>query len=227
MKLGKNASTTLDKLIQTNPISVFLYGSRARGDNLIDSDWELGVIYQDGMRKTHKQIQALTLEGVVAYSYELSEFTASKIVLPFVSSIWLKEINLTAKTVYGSKVVEEIKMPRVTRRDILNDLIFASARALDAMIAQRDGYLKLARDLFVKSSLFSMRDIIIAAGKDFPLSYYEIADIVLKDLPEEFLDLPEQVLEIRTGSRKLTAELIFLNIKLITKTIEELSSATL
>lgn len=209
-----------ENLIELGAISVFLYGSRARGEELPDSDWELGAIFKDNTYKHRKELAKLAPEGIIIYPFRLSELKSGNPQTPFTKSIWLNEIVKTSHTVTGELIIENLSPPKITERDLETDVVFYKARALDAMLAARAGSIELARDLFVKSCLLGLRDLILLNGGEFPSSFSEIAQKAKRYLPDEFVDLPQLCLSVRTGHEKLTMDLTFRNISLLTDFIE-------
>ncbi len=56
---------TLKTLEQFHPKSVFLYGSRGRGDAKPDSDYEIGVIFDDDKYVQRSDIHAAVTDSQV------------------------------------------------------------------------------------------------------------------------------------------------------------------
>ncbi|MEK7096269.1 MAG: hypothetical protein AAB896_03205 [Patescibacteria group bacterium] len=209
-----------EKIVSLGAESVFIYGSRARDDNLPDSDWELGAILGDDKYLSRSELAKLAPDKVVIYPYLFLEIKAGVAQTPFTNSIWLTEIIKTGKTIAGEHLLESLRLPTITKEDINDDSVFHKARALDAMLAQRNGAEELAKDIFVKSCLLGMRDLILASGGDFPLSYLEIVEKSKPLLPEKYKGLPLEALQVRKGEVELTAELAYKNIGFFTDVLE-------
>jgi hypothetical protein len=201
-------------LVDRGAHSVFLYGSRARGDNLPDSDWEVGVIFDEGKYISRRELAPLQTDGVVIYPFKYEELAAGIADVPFTRSIWLTELITAAKTIGGEDVTSKIPLPEITNLDIIADNSFYKARALDAMIAQREGHDSLARDLFVKSALLGARVLILAQGMPFPKSYPEIVRVAAPLLDTESQAILSRALEVRTQKGSVTANETFDNIGL-------------
>ncbi len=213
-------SEVAEKLLQMGAYSVFLYGSRATGDALPTSDWEIGVIFEDNKYKNRSEVANLTSTGTVIYPFKKSEIEAGSPTTPFTKSIWLTEIIKTAKTIAGEHAVEQIPLPQITNEDLKADVAFRKAGALDAMIAFRSGAKGLAVDFFVKSCLLGLRDLILLNGGNFPTSYQDIVVQSEKYLPPEMRDLPKKVLAVRQNKVPLDLDLTFQNLELLTKIID-------
>ncbi|MBI2008910.1 nucleotidyltransferase domain-containing protein [Candidatus Saccharibacteria bacterium] len=207
-------------LINKGALSVFLYGSRVIGDALANSDWELGVIFEDTKYVQRSKLAALAPEGISIYPFKLSDITNADPETPFIKSVWMNEIIRTAKTIAGQDIVSTIPAPEITKEDLAKDIAFHKARALDAMLAKRHEHEELAKNLFVKSCLFGLRDLILQKGGDFPTSYKEISENAEKYLPEEYKKLSSLALSVRNGEAELTLDLTFKNIGLFTEVIE-------
>lgn len=184
-------------LISRGARSVFLYGSRARGDNLSDSDWEIGAIFDEDKYMSRRELALLQTENVVIYPFRHEELSGGIADVPFTRSIWLTELIATAKTIIGEDVIHKIPLPDITNLDLVADNSFYKARALDAMIAQREGYDSLVRDLFVKSTLLGARVLILAHDLPFPRSYPEIVQIANPLLDKESQAILKRALEVR------------------------------
>ena len=200
-----NINSVLENISQkTRAISVFLWGSRARGDAQEDSDWELGALFRKEHLISEYELRQLANapDNVSIYPYEYNLFICGEIVVPFQRSLYLREIKLTAKTLLGEKVVESFSPPPITIVDLLCDLKFALGRASDAIVSFRRGDKTLAARLFFKSCMFATRDWLIFAQKYFPTTYHEInemanseyAELVHKAYSGRFGAIPEEYL---------------------------------
>lgn len=194
--------------------SVFLYGSRARGDNLPDSDWEVGVIFDEEKYLSRRELAPLQSDGVVIYPFKHDELTAGIADVPFTRTIWLTELITAARTIGGEEVTSKITPPEITTFDIIADNSFYKARSVDAMIAQREGHDSLARDLFVKSALLGARALILAEGLRFPRNYPEIVEVATSLLDAESQNILGRALEVRVNKVAVTANETFDNIGL-------------
>lgn len=201
-------------LVDRGARSVFLYGSRARGDNLPDSDWEVGVIFDEDKYISRRELAPLQTDGVVIYPFKYEELSAGIADVPFSRTIWLTELIAAAKTIGGEDVTSKIPLPEITTLDIIADNSFYKARALDAMIAQREGHDTLARDLFVKSALLGARVLILAQGLPFPKSYPEIVSVATPLLDTESQAILSRALDVRMQKGTVTANETFDNIGL-------------
>lgn len=213
-EMSLQIETLATELVDRGARSVFLYGSRARGDNLPDSDWEVGVIFDENQYIPRRELAPLQTDGIVIYPFKYEELAAGLADVPFTRSIWLTELIAAAKTVGGEDVTSKIALPGITASDIIADNSFYKARALDAMIAQREGCDSLARDLFVKSTLLGARVLILAQGLSFPKSYPEIVRIATPLLNTESQVILSRALEVRAQKEPVTANEAFDNIGL-------------
>lgn len=206
--------TLATELVDLGARSVFLYGSRARGDNLSDSDWEIGVIFDQEEYISRRELAPLQTGGVVIYPFKYEELAVGIADVPFTRSIWLTELITAAKTIGGEDVTSKIPLPEITTLDIIADNSFYKARSLDAMIAQREGHDSLARDLFVKSALLGARVLILAQKLQFPKSYSDIVRLATPLLDEKSQVILGRALDVRTKKEAVTANETFDNIGL-------------
>jgi hypothetical protein len=213
-----------DALVGQGARSVFLYGSRARGDNLPDSDWEIGVIFDEEKYMPRRELAPMQTDGVVIYPFKYDDLVNGIANVPFTRSIWLTELITAAKTIGGEEVTSKIQPPAITTFDIIADNSFYKARSLDAMIAQREGHSQLARDLFVKSALLGARALILARGLQFPKNYPDIVHIATPLLDAESQAVLSRALEVRAQKETVTANEAFDNIGLQMEVEEKIRS---
>lgn len=164
-----------------NPASIFLYGSRARGDYLSTSDKEIGVLTD----KKHD-----SLSGVFFFSY--CKFKKGIIDTPFPVDIYLNELSKSGKTIYGKRVVEEFTPPPIKTISLLERINFDCAVALTA-------FKNNLSDYFTKSALFGVRNLIILKTKKFPLKYKKIAELSQDMNLNEFSNLTQKAYKTRMG----------------------------
>lgn len=158
------------------PLSIFLYGSRARDDFLPCSDYEIGVLFDE-----YNMVDECKLQDAVQfdsqfriYPYELNSFTSGNFDLPFETAIFLKKVAFRGITIWGEKIIENMTTPPVTVTSIMRDIKFQIGRASDAIVCGNGGHSKIAAQLFYKSCLLGCKDLIILETRTFPISYKEI-----------------------------------------------------
>ncbi len=198
-----------EKLIEEHdPVSIFLYGSKARGDNLVDSDTEIGVLTNNKKQNDTKNV----------FFFNYKKFKRNEINTPFPVDIYLRELSLTAKTLYGKKIVENFTPPPITILSILERINFDCSTALY-------GFKLKKNELFYKSVLFGIRNLIIMKKKKFPLKYESIYESSRDLKLFEFQKLPEIAFKTRLGKKSPTQQnfkdSITLTNKFIRKKIRE------
>lgn len=158
-----------------SPKSIFLYGSQVRSDARPDSDYELGVLFERdkyvGRAVLKESVKDL---NVSVYPFYVDDFIAGNPDTPFNKNIFLREVIASGRTIFGARIVEDMKPPAVDVLDLLSDVQFNLGYALAATISDRNGDLKSANTLFYKSCLFGTRSLIIFRTSSFPRTYPEI-----------------------------------------------------
>lgn len=111
----------LNKIEKTyHPVSIFLYGSRARTDFLGRSDYEMGVLYRRDKKISRLELKAINpIEGVNLYPFEYEDFLDYKMDTPFPEAIYFRELIAGGKTIVGERVVEKMKAPPIRTIDLL------------------------------------------------------------------------------------------------------------
>lgn len=205
-----------------SPKSVFLFGSRARGDYLRTSDYEIGVLFNKKDYINEERLNHIVKPPscIHIYPYEYKKFIKGKIDIPFPVNIYLREIIITGKTLRGEKILEKIIPTPITVVDMLQDIKFSLARGSDAIVSHRNGDKKTASILFYKSCLFGTRDLIILLLKKIPTSYFNIYKLSKKINLKEYRKLVYSAYQVRNGDQLNQIDL-FKNIIYLNKFIEK------
>lgn len=191
-----------------SPISIFVYGSRAREDFLDESDYEIGVIFDEGSRARRSELAEVAPEGCMIYPFTAQGIHSGMIDTPFQPHIFLRELSIASRTVWGERVVEGLFPPPIRLFDIAEDVRFHAGLALAALISMRNGDSISASWFFYKSCLYSMRAALILHEGEFLVNYEDIAARTEADLPRIALD-------IRHGRTTLSQQDVFRNISFI------------
>lgn len=184
---------------QSRPISIFLYGSRARNDFLQQSDYELGVFYAK-----EEMISEETLHSMAElpneyhiYPYEIKSFIAGTLNIPFEESIFIKSMVTCGKTISGEQTIENIDPPPIKVVSLLREIKFQLGRASDAIVCFGSGDKELSARIFMKSCLWGTRCLVILKTGCFPVSYSEIVEKSLSLDLEEYAEMPQKGLVAR------------------------------
>ncbi|MGH3825402.1 MAG: nucleotidyltransferase domain-containing protein [Pseudonocardiaceae bacterium] len=206
------------------PVSIFLYGSRARGDHLPDSDFEVGVLLENSELVGRKVLEScLAGLNVRAYPFVHHDFRSGRIDTPFRVAIYLRELHLSAKTIFGEPVVERLVPPPITTLDALQDIRFSIGRAMSALLADRFNEHAVATQSFYKSCLLGVRMGVLAQLGEFPLGYDDIANRALTICPQEYGHVVEAARIARSErTSPPVSALFYMNIQLLTRWVEPL-----
>lgn len=194
-----------------------MYGSRGRGDNRVDSDYEVGVIFEDDKAVTRSELhEKIKLESVRIYPFKLSEIRSGILDTPFVNSIYLRELIEGGKTIHGEKVVEKLTPQPVTTLDLIRRIRFDIGYALAAILSSRTNDTLTAYEEFSKSCLFGLRTLIILRLNKFSVGYDKIYEqrAEVTDNPEH-LAVIEAAYSLRLGAKSIDSNLLFDNISFL------------
>ena len=213
---------TLDRLTRFNPKSVFLYGSRGRGDAKPGSDYEVGVIFDDGKYVQRSEIHAAISDPrVKVYPFKWEELSHGTFGHVFQKSIYMREIIKGGKTLAGEHLVEQIPPPPITVLDLMQRLRFDIGMALAAILSYRAGDMQTSMEEFSKSCLFGVRCLEMLELKAFPLGYEEIYDLSGKLVAEpEYRRVIEAAYAQRKDGEVPSIDVLFDNISLLDTFIE-------
>ena len=77
---NKVLEDTVSKLKQFSPRSIFIYGSRGRGDFTDDSDYEVGVVFNESTYVERAKIHAAITDPLVkVYPFKWEELVNGKL----------------------------------------------------------------------------------------------------------------------------------------------------
>jgi len=213
----------LDKIEKLcNPVSIFLYGSRARTDFLKRSDYEIGVLMKKNKYVSRSEIkEKINEKEFNIYPFRYEDFIRGKLDTPFQKSVYLREIVEAGKTLRGKKIIERMKSPAIKVIDIMQDLRFNLGRAFDAMHSYRNGDKFTASYEFYKSCMFGLRCLEILKLKEFVVSYDDIYKLSKKlKLNKDYKDLVYTAYKARKILRPFQYKDIFTNISFLNNFIE-------
>lgn len=215
-------TSALQALAKFNPKSVFLYGSRGRGDAKPDSDYEIGVVFDDDKYVQRSDIHAaIASPQVKAYPFKWSELRDGTFGFVFQKSLYMREIVKGGKTVAGEDLLGQIAVPPITTLDLVQDIRFYVARALDAMLVFREGHVQLGAEMFSKSCFLGLRCLEILDLKTFPIGYDEIYELSGKVVAEpEYRAVIEAAHALRKDEQMPSIDILFKNISLLDSLIE-------
>lgn len=171
-----NLDIILDKIEKIcNPVSIFLYGSRARSDSQKNSDYEIGVLMHESRYVSRRDIEeAIRDKNFSVYPFRYEDFIEGKIDTPFQKSIYLYELIGAGKTLRGQRVIEQMDLPDICVLDLIQGIRFEIGLGLASVLSERNGDRKTASAEFYKSCLFGLRCLEILELKKFAFSYEEI-----------------------------------------------------
>lgn len=204
----------------TNPVSIFLYGSRARTDFIETSDYEIGVLYKKENKVSRSDLARMNnIINLRVYPFDFEEFINGTLDTPFPKNIYMRSLIAKATTLYGDKVVETLNPPSIKMIDLFEEAIFQISRAYTAMLSEREGDDVNAKEGFVKSCLYSTAVLVMLKLQKFPVGYDEITTFSVNlNLEQEYIDLIKHSIDVRNGSN-LDKQMLFKNMSYINKVV--------
>ncbi len=221
IEIPKNIKRVLNDIFKTtSPISIFLYGSRARTDFIETSDYEVGILYKSDKKVSRSDLATMNdIPDLRIYPFDYDEFINNKIDTPFPKAVYMRGLIAKANTIFGENVVENMKLPEILLLDLFEESIFQISRAYSAMLSEREHDLVSANSGFVKSVLYGTLALVVFRLKQFPVGYDEIIEssksLVLN---EEYSNLINHAYEVRNGT-KLQVSMIYKSMSYINKEI--------
>lgn len=222
-KLDQAITAIKEKL---QPRSIFLYGSHSRAEAESGSDFEVGVIRQVKQNwKRHELFAILdkypTIHG---YAFDESTLRAGHVDAPFPETIFIRELVQTGRTIDGEKVIESLKPPAITLRDLYGRVSFDLGVAQTAIDAHRRHELKTSKDALIKSCLFGIRAYLMLKTKTFSPTFERIVIEGRATLNAEQQKTLDEVFILRKKT-DVPEQLLFDNLELLNSIREEIEQA--
>lgn len=204
------------------PISVFLYGSRARKDFKEDSDYEIGVIQNkkgDISRVELKEFVAN--KRILIFPFVKNELENYSLNTPFQKEIYMYELIKTAKTLTGEKFIENLKPPNIETVHLIERLGFDLGQALAAIFASRQNDNVNSSMEFMKSCLFGTRVLEIFESKKIAFSFDDIYELSKSLDLAEYRELVDYAYQVRFKKEIPHEEFLYKNIEYLNKFIKD------
>lgn len=221
LALPKDVSLVLDHIeSEAKPVSIFVYGSRARTDYKEESDYEIGILFKRDNKWGRAQLAKLRQRsGLNLYPFVVEDFLDYKLDTPFPKAIYIRELISSARTVKGEVIVEHMENPEIKLSDVMEEVMFALARSIGAVLSSRQGDLITTSIQFVKSNLFGTRALLIAEQGVFPISYDGIYKAAQRlDLNDESKVVIKHAMDVRKG-QQLNPEFMYKNISYLNQIV--------
>lgn len=211
----------LKKIINlSKPVSIFLYGSMARGDFESDSDYEIGIVYKAMNKLSRQEIKELNkYDNVKIYPFVYEELNKGEIDTPFPKYFYLRTISENSKNLFGKKIEKIVNLPKLNKQDLFESIGFCMGRAYSAVVSSRQNDLASVKDGFTKSGLYGLQLLIMAKTGQFVSSYNELKQKSKNFIPEEFSELVNNIIDTRKGIVTIQLPLLYKNISFLNKVV--------
>ncbi len=225
MKLPPPIQDSVENIYKkTNPLSVFLYGSRAREDHRQNSDFEVGLIYPEKSRVRREDLAAMhTFSNLNLYSFTQESLKKYSIEVPFPKIVFLRELFENGSVVLlGKSLKEIIGPPPVSVSDMFEEVVFNRARSLGSLLSFRNKDVTTATDQIVKACAYALKMYLLLKTKQL-FSRYDIVFThpELIKLEPEYQNTFSRIYEIRMQKKPLDLNLIFSVMTVIDKKVYE------
>lgn len=221
INLSSEVTSALDIVMnKVKPESVFIYGSRARDDFKEDSDYEVGVLFERDKKVGRAQLAQLhTVDGLNLYPFILEDLREYKMYTPFPKAVYLRELITGAHTVRGAEIIDRMEPPEIKLSDIMEEVMYALARSIGAVLSYRQGDQVTTSVQFAKSNLFGTRALVVLEKQQFPISYNQIYEAAQSlELDDDSKTTIEHAMAIRRGS-SINPDFIYKNITYLNQVV--------
>ena len=202
---------------QFSPLSVFLYGSQATGETTPNSDYEVGLIFDDEKYISRREIKAKQdFDGVSFYPFRLSELRSYTLDTPFPKKLFVYWLIKSGKTILGDDIISQIEIPEITKLDLVGAIGFEIGISFCSFLNLRQGNRFLAHDEFSKSCLHGLKLLIFVESGEFLTTYKDVHEFSKKmDLPDEYREVIDAAYNFRQNSDDVDDNLIYKNMSFL------------
>lgn len=196
---------------EANPVSIFTYGS-FNTVNFVEgvSDLDIGVICKKDvsvkLRELAKKFSSPRL-AIKIYRYKTIELKSLN-VTPFTKSVFVRQLILSAKTIYGKRVIEKMTLPKITLLDAYREASTSTFRVLAGLFLFRSEIKRWSLESTYKACLYATRSIEFLLG-EFPIGFKEIYELSRKlKLEKRWKKLIKKAYDFRLGKIKPTKDML-------------------
>ncbi len=213
-----------------NPVSIFLYGSRARTDFLQESKYDCGLLYFRNNGIAASEVEKIIVGSNINLKLiEYEKFMEYEFEVLFPELIFFRDIIGMGKTVFGKEIVEKLRPAPISILDVLEEFRFETGLAHASMLSFKRKELVTAKKEFCKSCLYAVRCLIILQTKQFPFTYEQIYKFSLTlKLGKQYNEVIKHAFEVRKSGdiqeSYLHDNTLFLNEAVREKIVEKLKA---
>jgi len=212
-------------LVDTKPICIFLYGSMSRDDSVSESDYEIGVIYQQNKKVSRSTLFSYhQFKNLKIYPFSLKDLQNNCLDTPFPGSFYLLQLIDNAQILFGENVFINIKRPVITSSDLIETIAFSLGRAYAAVVSSRQKDTLAVIDNFTKSFLYGLQALAFIKIGQIIYSYRKLKNSIQDlDIPSEYSPLISHVFAVRNGEILPDSNLLFKNISFLNQFVMPLA----
>jgi predicted nucleotidyltransferase len=204
---------------ETNPESMFLYGSSARDDFDEASDFEVGLVFQKEKKVPRSELAKYhDFKNLKLYPFVLEELEVGKIDTPFPKAIYLSSLRDGGKTIFGKEVREIIKEVKIDMIDLVESLGFSLGRAYCAVVSSRQNDMVAVQENFSKAVFYGLQIKIFLKTNKLVHSYEQI----VKEIGiREDIELIENAMKVRKDISSIEIPMLYRAISFLNEILEE------
>ncbi|MBP9818290.1 nucleotidyltransferase domain-containing protein [Candidatus Shapirobacteria bacterium] len=219
--LPKYIQDVLEKIWEeTSPVSIFLYGSMARGDSEVNSDYELGIIYKRDKKIPRSELAKYhNIKELRLYPFGLEDLANNIIDTPFPKAIYLRGLLEGTKLLYGRKLTEIFSPPKVKLSDLMEGVGFCLGRGYSAVVSSRQNDMVAVQENFSKSTLYGLQILLALTKKQLVFSYKVMYELSKESIPNEYLDLINNAIAVRKDINEIKIPMLYTNISFLNNVV--------
>lgn len=218
MIIPPHIQTIIDKIYtETNPTCIFLYGSMSRGDDNSESDYEIGVLYNQSSKISRSTLAKYhNFAELKLYPFTIEDLQSFNLDTPFPKKFYITTLISTAKTLAGEDVFKNITLPQIIQTDLVELVAFSEGRAYCAVVSSRQNDIIAVTENFTKAVFYGLQGLAYAETNKLIHSYRELQKLVPDlHIPEEYSELINHAFAVRFDNVPIDNNLLYKNISFL------------
>lgn len=218
MIIPSHIQAVVDKIyLDTNPICIFLYGSMSRGDDNQDSDYEIGVLYNQTSKVPRSSLAKFhDISNLKFYPFTIEDLQNYNLDTPFPKTFYISGLITNSKILKGKDVFKDFSLPKINVNDLVELVAFSLGRAYCAVVSSRQSDTLAVTENFTKAVFYGLQGLVFVKTNKLIHSYRELQAMVPSlDIPAEYLELINHAFAVRFDGTPVNSGTLYTNISFL------------
>lgn len=218
MNIPSRIQNVVDKIfVETNPICIFLYGSMSRGDNNNESDYEIGVLYNQSAKVPRSALATYhNYAELKFYPFTIEDLQNYNLDTPFPKKFYILGLISNAKILKGKNVFVNFPQQSINMVDLVELVAFSLGRAYCAVVSSRQSDNIAVTENFTKSVFYGLQGLAYVLTGKVVDSYRELQSVISSlNIPSEYMDVVNHAYSVRFENTPIDISMLYTNISFL------------